>query len=332
MDGLDSLKSAVGPFGKHMNGKKSRACVVTRESSASEDGVQVASMRKSAGHVGPRHSNTGDSAASESRGDSEGSNKEESNDSSEASSDEDGPPKISQQDLSACIHAAEKTTAGRSLKEVREMRVVLQSVNDWVEQCQSLCPRRQSKRRVQPSNKPTFQRLEELMAEGLAFPVDVSDEVERIRKHIAEALSWQINARSVMEKVAPSLAEQTRQRMDLWRKEAEEDRRGLEPKLEDWTPADVMNADAGGECDKRGQDDFISSAIKFSGAAAGDASDTNEQEDGSESNDVETQVDEHEAADEEAIQQLLISARDISVYMPEEMVTERVHKLVEWAR
>ena len=67
--------------------------------------------------------------------------------------------KIPLQSLSACIHAAEKIRIGRSLEEVREMRTVQRAVHEWTEQCQSLCPRRKSKRRVQSSNKPTFKRL-----------------------------------------------------------------------------------------------------------------------------------------------------------------------------
>ena len=67
--------------------------------------------------------------------------------------------KIPSQSLSACIHAAEKIRIGRSLEEVREMRTVQRAVHEWTEQCQSLCPRRKSKRRVQSSNKPTFKRL-----------------------------------------------------------------------------------------------------------------------------------------------------------------------------
>lgn len=269
---------------------------------------------------------------------------------------ENSVAKIALQSLSACIHAAEKITIGRSMREVRDMRSVLQSVNDWIEQCQSLCPRRQSKRRVQPTNKPTFKRLEDFMAEGLAFPVAVTEEVSRMRKHIAEASSWQLNARSVLEKVSTAFAQQTLERMEIWRKEDES--RSDKPRSEEQVGQDgaTKGADAilDGACQTAEPTEAVPSALRDEPAPSSnviaDSSLSNVITDsmanvdgkggggegsvdhGSDGLDREDELDEAEESNEEDLRQLLTTARDISVFMPEEMVTERIQRILEWAR
>ena len=254
--------------------------------------------------------------------------------------------KITLQNLSACIHAAEKITVGRSLKEVREMRAVVQRVNDWIEQCQSLCPRRQSKRRVQPSSKPTFERLKTLIAEGLASPVGVSDEVERIRKHIAEAESCQRSAQSVLSTVCTALAEQTLERQEIWRKEGEES----EDKGDSGNAVSIGQSSSPGgskvaSADKPSSDvakqpaqpnSAKSKADQSGGSQQGqDADPANDGDStGDESDDVdrEDELDEAEESSETSLEQLLVKARDITVFMPEELVAEKVQKIMEWAR
>lgn len=250
--------------------------------------------------------------------------------------------KITLHNLSACIHAAEKIAIGRSLKEVREMRSVLQNVNEWIEQCQSLCPRRQSKRRVQPSNKPTFERLQDLIADGLAFRVAVVDEVDRIRRHIAEALSWQLNAKSVLERVTSSFAEQTIERREIWRKEDEESR----PKETATSANNSPVAPKSGASVTGGDSADIKSPVKSGTQPTpvqpkekegtekpGDGGKNEDpDDDGSDANDREDELDEAEESNDKALLQTLTTARDISVFMPEEMVAERVQRIVEWAR
>lgn len=246
--------------------------------------------------------------------------------------------KMTLQNLSACIHAAEKIAVGRSLREVREMRAVVQRANDWIEQCQSLCPRRQSKRRVQPSSKPTFDRLKQLIAEGLASPVGVSDEVGRIRRHIAEAESCQQNARSVLEKVCTALAEQTVERKEIWRKECEESE-------EKGDPGDVtstgLSSEPDGDTDasKKGPSQPSAEQEKPGGRAgkrqeqandAGKESDSADDE--SDGVDREDELDEEEETSDTSLEQLLVTARDITIFMPEELVAEKVQKIMEWAR
>ncbi len=252
--------------------------------------------------------------------------------------------KVTLQNLSACIHAAEKITVGRSLKEVREMRAVVQRVNEWIEQCQSLCPRRQSKRRVQPSSKPTFDRLKALISEGLASPVGVSDEVERIRKHIAEAESCQRSARSVLDTVCTALAEQTLERQEIWRKEGEEsgEKGGSgnaksvgqssspgerEVSSPDKQPSDVAKQSAQPNGAKSKPD-------QSSDSQQGQDADKGNDNSADESDDVdrEDELDEAEEASETSLEQLLAKARDITVFMPEELVAEKVQKIMEWAR
>lgn len=267
--------------------------------------------------------------------------------------------KITLQNLSACIHTAEKITVGRSLKEVREMRSVLQTVNDWIDQCQSLCPRRQSKRRVQPTNKPTFERLQDLIADGLACPVGVSDEVDRIRRHIAEAESWQKNAQSVLEGVCRAFADQTVERMDLWRKEEEEEEEEQEEKEkdevrekgeagQDLVDGDPLSSGNGTSVDGAEQGHTPDLAKKDAEPAAvlpkkedadvqkGGATVCTEgsetPDDGSDADDREDELDEAEESNIAALQELLTTARDISVFMPEELMTERIQKIMEWAR
>ena len=246
--------------------------------------------------------------------------------------------KITLQNLSTCIHAAEKITVGRSLKEVREMRAVVQRANDWIEQCQSLCPRRQSKRRVQPSSKPTFDRLKQLIAEGLASPVGVSDEVGRIRKHIAEAESCQHSARSVLEKVCTALAEQTVERQDIWRKESEESEE--KGHSEDAKSTGLSSApDGDTDASKRGPSQPSGEDAKPGGRAGkrqeqdNDAgNDIDSADDESDDVDREDELDEQEENSEASLEGLLVTARDITVFMPEELVAEKVQKIMEWAR
>ena len=263
----------------------------------------------------------------------------------------DGVAKITLQNLSACIHAAEKIAVGRSLREVREMRSVLQKVNDWIEQCQSLCPRRQSKRRVQPSNKPTFDRLQDFIAEGLSSSVGVADEVGRIRKHIAEALSWQLNAKSVLATVTRSFAEQTVERKEIWRKEREEEEEE-EEKREKEEPAQKQSSekpstpsDAPSSPKKSQQ-----ASAEVKGAAEPEVAPLKKEDNGvkregrteaaeeqssdsaDDGNDREDELDEAEDGNGTSLQNLLTTARDISVFMPEELVTERVQRIMEWAR
>eukprot|EP00903_Cladosiphon_okamuranus_P013909 g12937.t1 len=246
--------------------------------------------------------------------------------------------KMTLQNLSACIHAAEKIAVGRSLKEVREMRAVVQRANDWIEQCQSLCPRRQSKRRVQPSSKPTFGRLKQLIAEGLASPVGVSDEVGRIRRHIAEAESCQQGARSVLEKVCTDLANQTVERKEIWRKECEESEEKRDS--EDTKSTGVSSApDGDTDASKKGSSQPSVELAKPGGRAGkrpeqGDdaVKDSDFADDESDGVDREDELDEEEEISEAALETLLVAARDITVFMPEELVAEKVQKIMEWAR
>lgn len=255
--------------------------------------------------------------------------------------------KMSLQNLSSCIHAAEKITVGRSLKEVREMRLVLQKVNDWVEQCQSLCPRRQSKRRVQASNKPTVDRFQALIAKGIASPVDLADEVDRIRRHIAEALSWQVNAKSVLEAVSTAFSEQTAERKEIWRKEEEEsheqsssgkDGSGLDtpapkagelPSLEKSSETlNILESTVQPKVEQTKEECGVEGKTGTGSAEQGSDS----ADDESDGNDREDELDEQEESNEAALQELLTTARDISIFMPEELVTERVGRIMEWAR
>ena len=245
--------------------------------------------------------------------------------------------KMTLQHLSGCIHAAEKIAAGRSLKEVREMRAVVQRANDWIEQCQSLCPRRQSKRRVQPSSKPTFDRLKQLIAEGLASPVGVSDEVGRIRKHIAEAESCQHSARSVLEKVCVALAEQTVERKEIWRKESKEEEKGG---LEDAKSTRLSSASDGGtDASKQGPSQASVEDTKPGGRTGNRqeqgndmGKDNDSADDESDGVDREDELDDQEETSEASLEKLLVTARDITVFMPEELVAEKVQKIMEWAR
>lgn len=258
--------------------------------------------------------------------------------------------KVTLQNLSACIHAAERITIGRSMKEVRDMRVLVASVNEWIDQCQSLCPRRQSKRRVQPSNKPTFDGLQDLITEGLASPVSVTDEVDRIRRHIAEALSWQLNAKSVLTEVCSSFAEQTKERNDMWRKDEEKTRlrelskrHGLNGKGKESSsfamaattstakPIQTPHASKDEAESKLEKADEEGAILKKTSASV-DTVEGSESESDDDGTDREDELDEAEETNEESIQQLLTTARDISVFMPEEMVTERVQRIIQWAR
>lgn len=254
--------------------------------------------------------------------------------------------KITLQNLSACIHAAEKISVGRSLKEVREMRVVLQRANDWIEQCQSLCPRRQSKRRVQPSSKPTFERLKTLIADGLASPVGASDEVNRIRRHIAEAESCQNSAKSVLDEACSALAEQTIERKEIWRKEDEESRENDEshegksngqPLAQDGSAGASSDKQLSG-ISKHPVQSNVEQAKKPEGGENGEheAADAGKGDDSTDDDsdgvDREEELDEAEESIQASLEQVLVTARDITIFMPEELVVEKVQKIMEWAR
>lgn len=274
--------------------------------------------------------------------------------------------KITQPGLHACLHAAERIAVGRSLKEVREIRAVQQNVAEWMEQCQGLCPRRQSKRRVQPANKPTIARLEEFIKLGLAFPVEVSEDISRIRSHINEAENWRVNARAALEKICKSFAEQTQERMELWRKEEEEERKGKNastqkeskeqpaPKGHGSSPASTAAPDAPSQIsDTSGIEaqptavqagEVVESApveqtAKSEPEVAKVGQEVAKVEREAEASDAESdavdredELDELEEKDEKTLEQMLNLARDISVFMPEEILMERIQKIMQWAR
>ncbi|CAM9625248.1 unnamed protein product, partial [Choristocarpus tenellus] len=239
--------------------------------------------------------------------------------------EEDGeqPPedstKISQHDLSSCVYAAEKLSVGRSLKEVREMRALMTRINDWTEQCQALCPRRQSKRHVQPSNKPTFAQLEELIAEGLAFPVNIDEEVSRVRDHNTVASSWQMKAQSVLETVTRSLAHQAMQRMELWQQDGDDAGESKEESTPDTGLIESVDGDS-----VRGE----ASSVSDHRLIGEDDCDREEESRA----DKEEELDEAEEANAGELTQLLERAREINVFMPEEMVAERVVEIMQWSR
>lgn len=246
--------------------------------------------------------------------------------------------KMTMQTLSACIHAAEKITAGRSLKEVREMRAVVQRTNDWIEQCQSLCPRRQSKRRVQPSSKPTFDRLKQLIAEGLALPVGVSEEVSRVRVHIADAEGCQHDGRSTLETVCTALAEKTVERKEIWRKEREEseekrDAGGAKTAGVSSAPDGVTDAS------KKRPSQPSAEETKTDGRAGNrqeqatdGGKDSDSADDESDGDDRELELDDEETSCGNSLKDFLHGARDITVFMPEELVAEKIQKIMAWAR
>lgn len=275
--------------------------------------------------------------------------------------------KITQPGLHACLHAAERIAVGRSLKEVREIRAVQQNVAEWMEQCQGLCPRRQSKRRVQPANKPTIARLEEFIKLGLAFPVEVSEDISRIRSHINEAENWRVNARAALEKISKSFAEQTQERMELWRREEEEERKSKNalkqketkeqpaPKGHGSTPASTATPDAPSQASDTSGIDAQPTAVQAGqvvGSSPVDQTAKTEPEvakvgqevakvervaeasdaDESDAVDREDELDELEEKDEKTLEQMLTLARDISVFMPEEILMERIQKIMQWAR
>lgn len=261
--------------------------------------------------------------------------------------------KITQQSLSACLHAAEKLAVGRSLKEVREIRSVLHNATEWMDNCQTLCPRRQSKRRIQPASKPTIARLEEFIKQGLAFPVEVVEDVSRIRSHINEAENWRVTARSALERISESFAEQTQERMELWRKEEEEElsnktalaenetNKQSSSKGNDSTAASTTARDAPNQATGTSGADSQSTAVetKKQVDSSGEDKVASVGQDGeppdddeSDSVDREDELDELEEKDEKALDQLLTLARDISVFMPEEILMERIQRIMQWAR
>ena len=258
--------------------------------------------------------------------------------------------KITLQSLSACIHAAETITIGRSLKEVREMRTVQRAVHEWTEQCQNLCPRRKSKRRVQSSNKPTFERLQKLVADGLACPVSVAEEVERIRRHMAEALSWQLNARTLLEEVTTALAEQTTERMEIWRREQKAGKKCGGDLVPQGGVSSVAPNNGGAQSKGEASSPTSSSSDLAKNMVQDSSSvkpahqsdkrldsgstevDDKSDDDGMDAIDREDELDELEHYNAKSLQHLLTTARDISVFIPEEVVIERVQKIMEWAR
>ena len=68
------------------------------------------------------------------------------------------------------------------------------------------------------------------------------------------------------------------------------------------------------------------------GTEAAEEQSSDSADDGSDGNDREDELDEIEEDYEKQLQHLLTTARDISVFMPEELVTERVQRIMEWAR
>ncbi|CAM9199677.1 unnamed protein product [Discosporangium mesarthrocarpum] len=314
------------------------------------------------------------------------------------------PRKVTYHDLSLCVYAVEKLALGRSLRWVRDMRALMHRVAEWIEQCQTLCPRRHSKRHVQPTTKPTFAQLEELINEGLEFPVYMGEEICRVREHRGVASRWQSNACLVLNRVTLALAEQAKRRMELWRQEDEgqaaaacslggsrrtdglptslaasasregvscmsesgEGEGDVEEKVTDSRLSSDIGARVGGphqgslstgtgivgstdrdssggregiegaECGHEGSENSVGMG-HGEGKTAGKDREVEKGEGRGEEEeeaevDPEEELDEAEDKNAEELTQLLEKAREINVFMPEELVAERVIEILLWSR
>ncbi|CAM9302903.1 unnamed protein product, partial [Chrysoparadoxa australica] len=98
--------------------------------------------------------------------------------------------------LTECLEAADELPFGRSLVEIRDLREIFEQVNEWVERARNACPSQEDARKSANATKPTFDDLDDVLAEGEGFTVCVDEEATRLVKHIAAAKAWQLRART----------------------------------------------------------------------------------------------------------------------------------------
>lgn len=96
--------------------------------------------------------------------------------------------KVHQEALTECV--GEASEIGVELPEAESLKALLQRVQHWLDQLGVVCPKRTSKRRGMRL-KVSVQEVRDLIDEGKAFPVDVSEEVEEITERLETTLKWQ---------------------------------------------------------------------------------------------------------------------------------------------
>jgi hypothetical protein len=130
-----------------------------------------------------------------------------------------GGPKLTLENLHACVQSADKLSFGKSLIEAQLVRKVYQKVSEWMEHTQQLCPRRHSKRRISPSSKTPFDDVYRALNQSETFPVDLHEEVNRLTVQVMAAHAWTKKAEWAIGKVLGSLARSTRKRLAIWSQE-----------------------------------------------------------------------------------------------------------------
>ena len=152
---------------------------------------------------------------------------EDDDDEEEEEDDEEGVqppftgPKIDQETLVTCV--GEAVDVGVELYEAEQLKTLMQRMQTWLDQLGVVCPKRLSKRRGMRL-KVTVEEVHELVKEGKAFPVDLSEEVEEIEERLDATLKWQAEVQAELLDIArEGLRESKAYKLKEVKKEGEEE-------------------------------------------------------------------------------------------------------------
>ena len=138
--------------------------------------------------------------------------------------DEEGVPtgpKVEQEALVECV--GEASDIGLELYEAEKLKALLQRMQGWLDQLGVVCPKRMSKRRGMRL-KVTVQEVHDLVEQGKALPVDLSEEVEEITERLQATLKWQTEVQAELLDIArDGLRESKAYKLKEVKKEGEEE-------------------------------------------------------------------------------------------------------------
>lgn len=144
----------------------------------------------------------------------------ESSDDEEEAEGEPTGPKVEQEALVECVGDA--SDIGLELYEAEKLKALLQRVQGWLDQLGVVCPKRMSKRRGMRL-KVSVQEVHELVEQGKALPVDLSEEVEEITERLEATLKWQTEVQAELLDIArDGLRESKAYKLKEVKKEGEE--------------------------------------------------------------------------------------------------------------
>ncbi|GAB5030494.1 lysine-specific demethylase 5d [Nannochloropsis oceanica] len=129
--------------------------------------------------------------------------------------------KVEQEALVECV--GEASDIGLELYEAEKLKALLQRMQGWLDQLGVVCPKRMSKRRGMRL-KVTVQEVHDLVEQGKALPINLSEEVEEITERLQATLKWQTEVQAELLDIArDGLRESKAYKLKEVKKEREEE-------------------------------------------------------------------------------------------------------------